>query len=94
MKTDRMTVSSASTSYPHTHLVITSHTRAALIDWVSFNPHQSLVSLAPALIAALSERDREVCEILLTLKSPDPTDRSHFLQLTLSSTGDILLSIN
>lgn len=58
----------------HTHLVITSHTRAA--PAVSFNPHQSRVSPAPAPIAALSGRGREACEISLTLKCSEQTDQS------------------
>lgn len=70
----------------HTHLVITSHTRAA--PAVSFNPHQSRVSPAPAPIAALSGRGREACEIPPTLKCSDQTDQSARLPVK----ANILLS--
>lgn len=65
----------------HTHLVITSHTRAA--PAVSFNPHQSRVPPLP--IAALSGRRREACEIPLRPNRPISSSASSSERLTVWS---------
>lgn len=79
-----LSVPACSQVHTHTHLVITSRTRAALTVSASFNPHQSRVSLALALITVLSEIGRKACEIHPTLKCTDRADGSAPPRPTLS----------